>query len=107
MLSSIDEILLFTGLQPGEGDVSGITKDDIQKFIENRNELTHRMDFANEEKPETFWFMADFIAKFLLGILHYNGHYLDNSQRSQNEWIGEIRHPLSVDEAKACWPYQV
>ena len=65
------------------------TSRERRRFIDIRNELVHRAAFHPNCGPmwDQYAFMFTFVGKILLGILGYDGHYLDWTKEAG--WEGE------------------
>lgn len=107
--AAVRNMLKELGFFTRSEDRSDITENDLDRLTKNRNELIHRMAFLSKPKPETFLFMADFIGKIILGILRYDGKYLDWTQKPSGKSVCEsdLGRVLGIDEQNVCWPSSV
>lgn len=79
----------------------GVSSDELQRFMDNRNKLVHYGEFRSKDYPQEYRFMIAFVDKVLLAILAYDGYYYDWTQPPG--WIGrdmEMRMKLDLDSSK-------
>lgn len=94
-----------------------VSKDELNKIVEYRNELVHRMRFfkdsgntrdtkgTKKDLYSAYLTMMNFIEQILLAVLGYQGYYLDHTKHTKGVcWEAKLRTFLSLDKNAASWP---
>ncbi len=69
-----------------------ISKKDIDRFINIRNDLVHRLKFNNKygESWDQYCFLMTFVGKILLSVLGYTSYYYDWTKHKNYEYEGRV-----------------
>ena len=54
-----------------------LTKNDVQKYLDTRNELVHRLRFHTEDRWSEFTHLVSVLDRLILGLLRYPDAYID------------------------------